>query len=503
MFDLFDAPMVSVMPSDGYVSPCQCELCKGRGTPERGYEGMISDYAWDYVNRVAREVYKTHPDKMISCLAYGAYFLPPNAIGQLSPNVCVGLAQHRCADSEMANPKRREEILRVRREWLKKIAPGHTPLFIYDYYRYAVPGGALQFMPVFFPHAIAADLRSLKGVSLGDYVEVYRAIGDDKQDSMGVTHLNLYVTAKLWWNADQDVDRLLDEYYTLFYGPAREGMRAFIAYSEANWMDLRTSPDKIGRVFALLHHAQDKVATDSVYGRRIALVADYIRPLQDLQRQLAVGRGPVPQARAREREAKDIRLDGRLDDPFWQGCESYALRETETGRRASCRTSFVVAHAGTSLYFGIRCQDVDEKSLANTATKHDDMVIFDAESVEILLETQNHSYYQLAISPAGALIDIDRREGMNTLWSSGAEVAAHVGEDGWSVEVRVPVADPSQADVDPTNGVAGRMPSETYPWFFNVGRQTVRANGLERSTFSPTGTPGFHVPKKLAKLSTW
>lgn len=502
MFDLFDEPMVSVMPSDGYVSPCQCNHCKGRGTPDRGYEGMISDYVWQYVDRVAREVYKTHPDKMISCLAYGAYSLPPDGIAQLSPNIRVGLAQHRAGDSATANPKRRAFMLDVRRQWQKKIPPGHPPFFIYDYYRYAVPGGTLQFLPVFFPHAIAADLRSLKGISIGDFIEVYRSIGDDKADSMGVTHLNLYVTARFWWNADQDVDQLLDEYYTLFYGPARNEMKAFIEYSEANWDDLRANPEKIGQVLALLAKAQAKVEPDSVYARRVALVADYIRPLQDLQKQLVMARDPVPEVRVREREAKDIRLDGRLDDVFWQGVESLALRETETGRRASGRTSFMVARAGGSLYFGIRCLDAGAKALAVASTGHDDMAIFNGESVEILLETQRHSYYQLAVNPAGAMIDIDRAQGLNTRWSSNAQVAVHVAADGWSLEVRVPVADPAQADVDPTNGVAGRMPSPTYPWYFNVCRQAVRDRGLERSTFSPTGTEGFHVPKKFAKLST-
>lgn len=35
MFDSGE-PMVSVAPNDGYGSLCQCKLCEGKDTPERG-----------------------------------------------------------------------------------------------------------------------------------------------------------------------------------------------------------------------------------------------------------------------------------------------------------------------------------------------------------------------------------------------------------------------------------------------------------------------------------
>ena len=62
--------MMNVSPSDGYTALCQCDLCKGKDTPERGWDGMLSDYVWGYVNDVAKEVYKTHSEQMIFGLAY-------------------------------------------------------------------------------------------------------------------------------------------------------------------------------------------------------------------------------------------------------------------------------------------------------------------------------------------------------------------------------------------------------------------------------------------------
>ncbi|MBM4080136.1 MAG: DUF4838 domain-containing protein, partial [Planctomycetes bacterium] len=417
MFDIFDAPMVSVMPTDGFTAICQCDLCKDKGTPERGWQGQFSDYAWDYVNRVAQEALKTHPQKKIVGMAYTTYLLPPMKIAKFSPNVVVCMAQNRGDLSK--NPEMRKVYTDAQKAYLEKLPQGAKQFCIYDYYRYAVPGKPYQFMPVFFPHAIAQDLRHLKGFSFGDYIEVYREAG---LATVGVTHLNLYVTARLWWDADQDVDALLEEYYTLFYGPARDEMKTFIGYCEANWGDLRQSAEKIGQTFDLLRKAQQKVEPDSVHAKRIALIADYIQPIKALQEQLSKGRENVPKLRARTLDRKDIRMDGQLDDPFWQGVPGYGsgqFKQLLTGEPPANKTFIKVAWADDSLYFGIKCMDRDMKNLNIGATKNDDSSVWRGDCVEILLETQTHSYYQIAISPSGAMVDADRKRGINTLWSSG------------------------------------------------------------------------------------
>ena len=497
LFELYNEPMVSVMMTDGMDSICQCELCKDKGASGRGSEGFASDYVWDYVNRVAREVYKTNPDKLISCAAYTPYRLLPTNITQLSPNIVVELAQTRsCELNDYVDPKRKEQILSLRNEWLQKVPKGHTPFFIYDYYR---EGFNAPFMsPWFFPHTIAADLHSLKGISLGDYIEVYSGgLSKSLGEILGVTFLNLYVTAQFLWDADQDVDKLLDEYYTLFYGPAAAEMKAFVDYCETNMGSLEKNADKLGQAFALLDKAQGKVAPESVYAKRIALIADNMRPMQNLLKQL--GRGPVPAVYILERGAKDLKLDGKLDDAFWQGIESYELVDVETGRRAGCRTFFKMGYASDNLYIGIECKGASKVALTNTTPQHDSQSILEGEDVEIMLETQTHSYYNLAISPGGGLFDADCKKGLDPLWNSNAEVSTRIDGDSWSVEIRIPIVPPTQEDIQPMIGVAGNKPIQSYPWYFNVCRQGFGEKGHEMSAFSPTGA-GFQVPMMFAKL---
>ena len=89
------------------------------------------------------------------------------------------------------------------------------------------------------------------------------------------------------------------------------------------------------------------------------------------------------------------------------------------------------------------------------------------DTVEILLETEARSYYQIAVSPSGAIADIDRSAARNAWlsWDSQAEVATHIADDHWTVEIRIPV---TQDENDPLHQVIGHKPTKSLPWHINV-----------------------------------
>ncbi|MHC4193720.1 MAG: hypothetical protein ACYSP9_06050, partial [Planctomycetota bacterium] len=81
-------------------------------------------------------------------------------------------------------------------------------------------------------------------------------------------------------------------------------------------------------------------------------------------------------------------------------------------------------------------------------------------------------------------------------WDSKAEVATHLADDHWTVEIRIPV---TEDDNDPLHLVVGRVPPlYNLPWFFNLCRRRIRDNGLEYSAFSPTGKERFQESMKFA-----
>ncbi len=125
-FDHYDMDVVSMMPPDGYTAICQCELCEDKESPELGPRGTLSNYVWDFVNRVAKEIAKTHPGKKISNCAYGVYTEPPSNINKLEPNVQVIIVGGR-------RPKDpdQENIRRIREAWTTKT---DNPIEIFENY---------------------------------------------------------------------------------------------------------------------------------------------------------------------------------------------------------------------------------------------------------------------------------------------------------------------------------------------------------------------------------
>jgi len=488
VFDVYGFSAASVMPNDGFVVMCQCADCKGKDDPDREYRGRMSDYVWGYVNRVAREVAKTHPDKKIICCTYNLYKLPPVRIKKLEPNVIVCIVGGR--RPRESKPEQRKAIRDLRRGWLAKT---DNPIMIFENYPFTGRG---WYLPSYLPHVIGESINAVKGISQGE--DIWLTLGHTFE-APGYNHFNVYFTARMYWGGRRDVDAMFSEYCRLFYGPAEKQMKAFFEYCQGNWQEMVADTEKIDRALGLFAAARKQASADGVYGRRIALVADYLEALKNRRAQLAKPRGKVPELRM-ARDAAGIRIDGKLDDKYWLKCpvrSTRTLRMLQTGRKATLKTVFKVAWGREGLYFAIRCEDEGKPTIATR--RNDDPAIWYGDVVEILLETESHSYYQIAINPAGAVADMDRRapKDRRMRWDSQAEVAATVDDGGWSVEARIPVVPKTS---DPLHQVVGRKPTSSLPWYFNVCRQRIRGKTAEHFAFSPTGKKTFHDVLKFAKL---
>ena len=524
MFDTYGDAAISVAPSDGYGRLCECAKCAGKGTPERGRTGLLSDYVWEYVNKVAKELYKTHPDKMLTCLAYTTYLQTPKKIKMMNPNVAVVFCRWR---TNLLDPGKRAEFWKLTDDWLK-ILPSKE-LFIWDYYLHARKAGPWQGVPVYFPHLISADLKFLKGKSKGEFIEVQRMwpAWKIKWRALAANHLNLFTTARLYWDADQNMDDFLGEYYVKFYGPAAKEMRKFVEFSEKNWRSINKDEKLIDKLFEFLDNAVEKTKPDTLYRKRVDLLVAFTKPLKQKLRQLSVKRVGVPEGYAYTfgKRKEDIIIDGKIDDPFWKLGNTYTFREIETGRNPAHRTTMRVSWLGNTLYFAIKCNDFDMKRITTprakatmslskkTATsgaadslRSPSANIFDTltakgDYIEFLFETQSHSFYRILVSPDGKVLEADNKNGKDEWrWCSGAKIATFAGDGFWSVEAAIPVAGDGQEEIDPLNGISGRRPTKMYPWYFNVCRRRVGTNGVEKTAFSPTGKKTFLVPLKFGLL---
>jgi tetratricopeptide (TPR) repeat protein len=348
------------------------------------------------------------------------------------------------------------------------------------------------------PHSIAEGVNATKGISDGE--DIWLSVRQDfDKVGIGFNHFMVYFTARMYWGGqEQDIDVMLHEYCRLFYGPAEYEMLAFFAFCEANWQVMEKDKAVADQALALFASAQSKAEPDSIYGRRLALIDEFLKGLRHKSEQLGQKRGPVPAVRL-VGDATDIVIDGSLDDDYWKNCPVSAtgrLRELQTGRQPIFGTTFKTGWTGNSVYFAIRCDEALGEKPNVTATRDDDTALWYGDAVEILIETESHSYYQIAISPAGTITDLDRHGNKrDTAWDSQAEVATGMFDDHWTIEIRIPV---TEDENDPLHQVIGRKPTQSLPWHLNICRQRLRENGVELSALSPSGTASFHEVMKFA-----
>lgn len=514
LFDTYDMKTVSLMPTDGYTAFCQCDLCKGKETSQRGFAGMMSDYVWDFINRAAIESAKKHPDGKIMSYAYNAYLLPPANISQFHPNVRVGICGGRKA---FHDPLQKQKARDIREAYLQKIPSGKISLW--EYYNLA-PG-----QPAYFTKIIAEDLRYLKGKIDGTMIEFTRKKRVTESDpapdvKLAVSHLNLWLTTRLWWNPDaqdlwwtrgKDASALLDEYYANFYGPAAGEMKAFVEYCEANWPAMQNKPEPIDQAFALLEKAKAAAGQGDLYAQRVQLVSSDLEALKVTREQLSIGRDGNPSAHFTTlTDDQKITLDGKPDETFWNDLPAYTLRHIDTGEPMSNATTFKLAWKGDSLYIAVRCEEQAMDKINLPSRANSDNLIFDGDSVEILLETPTHAYYQIAVDAQGFINDLDRPNSIligktgryESKWDAGAQVASFQGKDHWSIEIRIPALGSGQEELLPLFGVSGDKPAADSPWYFNIGRvRKVDLPQREISAFSPTGQGGFHYMRYFGQLT--
>jgi hypothetical protein len=274
MFDTYPGRYVSIWPADGFTRVSEhSEECRNKATPERGSSGAISDYVWDFVNRVAWAIHDDPaygPKHRILSGAYSAYQLPPQNLSDprgMAPNVAVVITKTRTSTGD---PEHKAHYRRLATQWAE-LLPSRE-ILTYDYYIHNRPERPLESAPVLFPRLIAEDLAFLNGRSKGEFVEVltnWPAWGLT-WDSFAAQALNTYITARLYWDADQDIEALLTEYYDLYYGPASQQMRRLHEYSESHFPSLIEDPDRLVTMRAMAEDALTTAGESTVFGRRIS-----------------------------------------------------------------------------------------------------------------------------------------------------------------------------------------------------------------------------------------
>jgi hypothetical protein len=353
------------MPPDAYGSICQCPLCEGKDDPERGSRGKLSNHVFDFANRVAREVGKTHPDKVITCCAYGANTLPVTHIDKLEPNLQVMIVGGRRTKGNL--PEQQAYARKLREGWMRKT---DRQLMIFENYPMTHRGVHL---PIFVARAIGESLNETKGISRGEDIWTSLPRYHD-EPGMAFDAFQIYFTARMWWGGpNADVGALLEEHCRLYYGPdAGPAMLTFFDYCEANFQSMNKELEPVQKALALFEDAKAAVPAGTAYATRLAQIDTFLEKLRAKAVQLAQGRGPVAAVRMVWDPREEIVVDGKFDDEYWVRHRNWhvnRLRELQTGDTPLYGTSVMAGWHGRNLYFASRCQERAGEALNIGTTK--------------------------------------------------------------------------------------------------------------------------------------
>jgi len=205
-----DAGMISIAQND-WGGRCQCVDCKALEEKEGSPSGPLIHF----VNAVAADIEKEHPQFLIETLAYQYTRKPPLHV-RPRRNVVVRLCSIECDFARPlegdANKDFRDDI----RSW-SAIAPN---LYIWDY--------VTNFANYILPHPNMTVLAS----NVRFFVR-HNAIGVFEQGDAGCgvgdfVRLRAWLLSHLLWDPSRDEKKLAQEFLQGYYGPAAPHLAAYL-----------------------------------------------------------------------------------------------------------------------------------------------------------------------------------------------------------------------------------------------------------------------------------
>jgi len=184
----------------------------------QGHFGTAVDsyYFFQLLNRVAKELRKSHPDKKIATLAYKGYSYKPAGL-DLESNIAVAPCTPSIGsfyETELSNDRR------FYREWADWSKQTGADLFTWGYYCFPYEIGMMakyNVFPIFLGERISTDVSQY----VRDRVRGIFLCGGPLQPE------NYIYMRTAWDAANADYNRLLDEFFSSYFGRAGVPMKRF------------------------------------------------------------------------------------------------------------------------------------------------------------------------------------------------------------------------------------------------------------------------------------
>lgn len=359
--------LISLSYTDGSYY-CECPECTALDEPDVPPDQSMSRRTLIFYNAVAEELMKTHPEARILAGAYHVYNRPPvDQELRAHPALSLVLCHYTtyCNLHPVNDPTcpRNVEYDRLLRDWQRLI----PDVYFYEYY---YTDGWRNF-PGPLIHAIRHDIPHYREIGSPGLFTQYGLVWNH--------FLNYYIAGKLLWDAEADVDALLDDLYRRFFGPAAEPMAAYytalieaiggtqqhmclcslgghdprLIFTPALMADLRARLDKAQELAAgdrLVSARLRKIAASQEYAERFIAYLD----LRDRALQAAPGAERTALAREALHAIEALHDEIGADPRKWEGVSSTGSYHWNTDLRAAR----VLAQAAPPLPVGERLREL-------------------------------------------------------------------------------------------------------------------------------------------------
>ena len=342
-----DLSYVNVGPGDGHgfgVDPWDADDFD----PLHGKISVTDRYV-KFFNLVLAELHEKHPDVGLAFYCYSQHMRPP-VREKPHPKILPVLAPiDVCRFHAIDNPRCWD------RSYIKEIVSGWKALGVRMMYRGYLFNLADQGLPFSMIRQISAEYPYY-------HQQQMLACRVESKPAWAYQGPSLYLAAKIMWDPKLDVEALLDDYFTAFYGPSAAPMRVHFerledAYEQADYhtgnvFDIPhiLTPKVMAELENTLREAERRAPKDSVYVARVNMIRiayDFGRAnlkmmasvnaidFVEAKRQLDKIQGElVPKALEHDPPVLSVRYAGRFTELFWAQTVEQGYERTTKGNEA-------------------------------------------------------------------------------------------------------------------------------------------------------------------------
>jgi hypothetical protein len=183
------------------------------------------------------------------------------------------------------------------------------------------------------------------------------------------------------------------------------------------------------------------------------------------------------------RTEQPVTIDGVLDEAVWktEGFSGFRQSTPEDGAPATEKTVVWIAYDDQYLYVAAHLFDSSPENIVSRLGRRDDEVESDWFAFAVDPYFDRRSGYVFAVNPAGSIMDgtLFNDEGIDMTWDGVWAWESLIGEDGWTVEIRIPYQQLHFKE------------KESYTWGVNFFRTIKRKNEECSYVWIPKEESGF------------